>query len=312
MRILFMGTPQFALNSLRRLLDAGENVVGIVTQPDRPRGRGKIITPPPVKAFAQERDLVVYQPQTLRDLTVLKQLRDLGPELIVVVAYGKILPREILNLPPHGCINIHASLLPRYRGAAPIQWALLKGEEVTGVTSMYMSEGLDEGDIILQSEVAILPTDTMGSLHDKLACTGAELLLETVAKIKSGTAPRIPQPEKGVSFAPPLDRSHQLINWGNPAPHIWYQVRALNPRPGATTYWQGSVLKVWDVAPRVENGEKHDLGEVVAVDKEEGILVQTGKDLLQLKVLQPAGRRKMSASDFARGYGIREGVILGK
>ncbi|NLP18757.1 MAG: methionyl-tRNA formyltransferase [Firmicutes bacterium] len=312
MRILFMGTPQFALDSLQLLLEAGKQLVGVITQPDRPRGRGRIITPSPVKALAQKKNLLVYQPQDLKDPAVLKKLGTLQPHLIVVVAYGKILPREILDLPTKGCINLHASLLPRYRGAAPIQWALMKGERITGVTTMYVDEALDEGDIILQSEVPILSSDTMGSLHDKLSSAGAELLLETVEKISSGTAPRTPQPEKGATFAPPLKRSHEILDWTRTARELWFQVRALNPRPGATTYWRGSILKVWDVAPVRENGKEEQPGEIVAVDKREGIFVKTGSGLLHLKELQPAGKQRMSASDFARGYGAKVGVVLGK
>lgn len=312
MRILCMGTPRFALPSLQLLLEAGKNLVGVVTQPDRPRGRGRIITPPPVKTWAQEQDLLVYQPQDLKDPALVKRLGILQPDLIVVVAYGKILPREILELAPKGCINLHASLLPRYRGAAPIQWALLKGEEITGVTTMYVDEALDEGDIILQSELAILPTDTMGSLRDKLARVGAELLLQTVAKIESGTAPRTPQPEKGVTFAPPLKRSHEILNWSRTAQELWFQVRALNPSPGATTYWHGSILKIWDVVPWGENGGEQEPGELVTVDRREGILVKTGSGFLHLKELQPAGKQRMSASDFARGYGAKAGAILGR
>ncbi len=312
MRIIFMGTPQFALNSLQLLLEKGEKVVAVVTQPDRPRGRGRVITPSPIKAFAHDKGLLVYQPKDLRSSTAFARLAALEPDLIVVVAYGRILPREILGLPAKGCINLHASLLPRYRGAAPIQWALLEGERMTGVTTMYVSEALDEGDIIMQSEVPILSMDTFGSLHDKLAHIGAKLLLNTIARIRSGTALRIPQPQKGVSFAPPLKRCHEILDWSRKARDLWFQVRALSPRPGATTYWQNSILKVWEVFPGEERDLKGKWGEVVAVDKQDGIFVKTGGGLLHLKELQPAGKQKMSASDFARGYGIEPGAIFGK
>ncbi|HHW54192.1 MAG: methionyl-tRNA formyltransferase [bacterium] len=310
MRILFMGTPEFALISLEKLIEAGEEVVGVITQPDRPRGRGRRVTASPVKAFAQEKAIPVYQPERLKDGEVLEKLAGFAPDLIVVVAYGKILPREVLELPPLGCINVHASLLPRYRGAAPIHWAIIRGEGVTGVTTMYIDEGMDTGDIILQEEVPILPEDNAGTLHDKLAHAGARLLLDTVARIKAGTAPRIPQPEEGVSYAPPLERTDEILDWNRPARQLWFQVRGLNPWPGAMTYWQGEILKVWEVSPLKGDGDAAP-GEIIAVDKQEGILVGTGKGLLRLEVVQPAGKRRMTASDFARGYGVKEGLFFG-
>ena len=302
MRILFMGTPEFALISLEKLIEAGEEVVGVITQPDRPRGRGRRVTASPVKAFAQEKAIPVYQPERLKDGEVLEKLAGFAPDLIVVVAYGKILPREVLELPPLGCINVHASLLPRYRGAAPIHWAIIRGEGVTGVTTMYIDEGMDTGDIILQEEVPILPEDNAGTLHDKLAHAGARLLLDTVARIKAGTEPRIPQPEEGVSYAPPLERTDEILDWNRPARQLWFQVRGLNPWPGAMTYWQGEILKVWEVSPLKGDGDAAP-GEIIAVDKQEGILVGNGKGLLRLEVVQPAGKRRMTASDFARGHG---------
>lgn len=310
MRILFMGTPEFALISLEKLIEAGEEVVGVITQPDRPRGRGRRVTASPVKAFAQEKAIPVYQPERLKDGEVLEKLAGFAPDLIVVVAYGRILPREVLELPPLGCINVHASLLPRYRGAAPIHWAIIRGEGVTGVTTMYIDEGMDTGDIILQEEVPILPEDNAGTLHDKLAHAGARLLLDTVARIKAGTAPRIPQPEEGVSYAPPLERTDEILDWNRPARQLWFQVRGLNPWPGAMTYWQGEILKVWEVSPLKGDGDAAP-GEIIAVDKQEGILVGTGKGLLRLEVVQPAGKRRMTASDFARGYGVKEGLFFG-
>ncbi|MDI9568180.1 MAG: methionyl-tRNA formyltransferase [Bacillota bacterium] len=310
MRILFMGTPEFALISLEKLIEAGEEVVGVITQPDRPRGRGRRVTASPVKAFAQEKAIPVYQPERLKGGEVLEKLAGFAPDLIVVVAYGKILPREVLELPPLGCINVHASLLPRYRGAAPIHWAIIRGEGVTGVTTMYIDEGMDTGDIILQEEVPILPEDNAGTLHDKLAHAGARLLLDTVARIKAGTAPRIPQPEEGVSYAPPLERTDEILDWNRPARQLWFQVRGLNPWPGAMTYWQGEILKVWEVSPLKGDGDAAP-GEIIAVDKQEGILVGTGKGLLRLEVVQPAGKRRMTASDFARGYGVKEGLFFG-
>lgn len=310
MRILFMGTPEFALVSLQKLLEAGEKVIGVVTQPDRPRGRGRRVTASPVKALALKKNIPVYQPERLKDIDAIEKLRSFAPDLIIVVAYGKILPREVLHIPPLGCINLHASLLPRYRGAAPIHWALLRGEEVTGVTTMYVDEGMDTGDIILQEEVPILPEDNVGTLHDKLADTGARLLLDTVARIKTGTAPRIPQPEEGVTYAPPLERTDEILDWNKPARELWFQVRGLNPWPGAMTYWQGELLKVWEVFP-LEKGGDAAPGEVIAVDKREGILVGTGEGILRLDQVQPAGKQKMTASDFARGYGVKGGLFFG-
>ncbi|MGI6576226.1 MAG: methionyl-tRNA formyltransferase [bacterium] len=319
MRILYMGTPQFAVESLQQLIKDGEEVVGVVTQPDRPQGRGKKIAPPPVKVFADAKGLPVFQPEKLKDNLVIEKLSSFCPDVIVVVAYGKILPREVLSLPPQGCINLHASLLPKYRGAAPIHWALLRGEDVTGVTTMYMDEGLDTGDIIYQQEVPISPADTAGSLYTKLAAAGGKLLVKTIVQIKKGCAPRIPQNEQEATYAPPLERKDEVIDWSRSAQELWLQVRGLNPEPGATTYWEGKNLKVWEAVPFAEvefqEGQQDEMrgnpGQVLSVDNKAGVLVSTGAGLLQLHKVQPAGKKVMLACDFARGYRVEPGMSFG-
>ena len=244
MDIVFMGTPDFAVPCLEKLCESEiSNVVGVITQPDRKRGRGQNLQAPPVKEAALDYDVEVYQPQKVTSEEGLDKLKEWNPDLIVVVAYGQILSKKVLELPELGCINVHASLLPKYRGAAPLHHVLINGEEVTGVTTMQMDEGMDTGDKILQEEVKIIPQDTVGSLHDRLSALGAKLLLETLNRIEAGTAPRISQDDEEATYAPKVTKDDGEIDWQKSAQDIWNMIRGMNPWPGAYTYKDGEILK---------------------------------------------------------------------
>ena len=306
-----MGTPDFALPSLEVLVSSPHRVVGVVTQPDRPRGRGKKVQPPPVKVRALSLGLPVFQPQRVKEEGFVDLVRGLAPDAVVVVAYGQILPPSILRLPPYGCINLHASLLPRYRGAAPIQRAIMNGEKETGVTTMLMDEGLDTGGILLQRRVPIYEEDTAGKLHDRLAREGAELLLETLDLLARGDLAPRPQDHRLATYAPPLTPEDELIDWRRPARDLYNQVRALNPWPVARTWLEGKVLKVWRAAasPLPPPAEAQP-GEVVLSRKE--LVVATGVGCLALLEIQLEGGKRLPAEDFLRGRPIPEGTVLGK
>ncbi|RQD77815.1 MAG: methionyl-tRNA formyltransferase [Candidatus Syntrophonatronum acetioxidans] len=305
--LIFMGTPEFALPSLRALLKEGYQVKAVVTQPDRPSGRGGKIKVSPVKEEALIHGLEVLQPSSL-DRDFIDKMRHIKPDILVVVAYGKILPPDLLNIPPLGCINLHASLLPRYRGAAPIHRAVINGEKITGVTTMYMKEGMDTGDIILQEEARIDEKETAGSLHDRLAEKGAKLLIKTLELIQEGKAPSILQEEEKASYAPPLKREEELIDWRKSAAGIFNKVRGMNPWPGAYTCWKGKRLKVWN-SRVVDQKALYNPGEIIRVDKE-GILVGTGKGTLLITRVQISGGRKMKAGEFIRGKDMKAGELL--
>ncbi|MGB9885544.1 MAG: methionyl-tRNA formyltransferase [Moorellales bacterium] len=303
MRLVFCGTPDFALPSLKRLASSRHRVLAVVTQPDRPKGRGRIPQPPPVKQLAQKLGLEVRQPDKIKDPDFLAWLDSLRPEVLVVVAYGRILPPEMLDLPSRGSINLHASLLPRYRGAAPIHWAVINGETETGVTTMYITPELDAGDIILQRAVPIGERDTAGSLHDRLAEVGAELLVETLDRVEQGEAPRRPQEAGQATYAPPLKPEDEKIDWRWPARTVYNRVRGLNPWPGAYGRWRGKRVKVWwvELGERLAAGE-HKPGTIVAVD-ERGIEVACGDgQAVRIQQLQPEGKAVMTAAEFIRGY----------
>lgn len=309
LRIVFMGTPDFAVPSLTALQGSYHHILAVVTQPDRPKGRGYNLTPPPVKVWAQKFGLEVLQPVSMKDGNFLACLRSLAPDLIVTAAYGRILPKEVLFLPLKGSINVHASLLPAYRGAAPIHRAIINGEQRTGVTIMYMNEEMDKGDIIKQAVVSINPEDTAGSLHDRLARIGAELLLEVLDLIACGRAPRYPQDEAKASYAPPLRPGEGKIKWDEPAERLFNLIRGMTPWPGAYTFYRGKRLKVWKAQP-LDASYKASPGEVYMVS-DEGIAVGTSEGLLLLKEVQPAGKRKMTVNAFIKGYPISEGEVLG-
>ncbi|AZK46991.1 methionyl-tRNA formyltransferase [Paenibacillus lentus] len=313
MNIVFMGTPQFAVPSLESLLREGYNVVGVVTQPDRPQGRKRVLTPTPVKEAALKHGLPVLQPQRMRAPEAIEELAALKPDLIVTAAYGQILPKAVLDLPKHGCLNIHGSLLPKYRGGAPIQRSIINGEKETGITLMYMAEGLDTGDMIAKSVVPIEDEDTAGTMFEKLSMAGAELLLEQLPLIVEGRAERIPQNDAESTYAPNLSREDERIDWTSSSRAIYDRVRGLVPYSGGYTLWNDEVFKVWAVAKpvaRAENSAGGPTPGTVLNLSEQGIEVKTGDGSVLLTRVQPAGKRAMDASEFIRGGVMQPGTVL--
>lgn len=309
MKVIFMGTPDFSVGTLEALVLAGHEVVLAVTQPDKPKGRGKEMQFTPVKECALKYDIPVFQPRRVREAGCIEKLREYNADIIVVVAFGQILPKEILEMTTYGCVNVHASLLPKYRGAAPIQWAIIDGEKETGVTTMQMDEGLDTGDMLLKTVIPIEEKETGGSLHDKLAAAGAKLCVETLEALQHKTVTSISQGETTTSYAKMLDKQLGDIDWEQDAVAIERLIRGLNPWPSAYTNWNGKVMKIWDAD--VEEGEsKEKPGTIVKVEKN-GFYVQTGKGLLVVRELQIPGKKKMDAGAFLRGYQVKEGEILG-
>jgi methionyl-tRNA formyltransferase len=306
MRIVFMGTPDFAVPSLQALIDAGHDVCAVYTQPDKPQGRKQILTAPPVKTLALEHDIPVFQPNTLKNEDEQARLRELAPEVIIVVAYGKLLPKAVLDIPPHGCINVHGSLLPRWRGAAPIQWAVIAGDEMAGVTTMQMAEGLDTGDMLLTYETKVGEKETAGELFDRLAQSGAELLTETLVKLNDIT-PR-PQDDAQSCYAHMLDKQMAVIDWSKSAHEIDCLIRGLNPWPIALTTLSGERLKVFAAEKAAGNGEP---GTVLEADPKKGLTVACGEGALGLTEIQLVGGKRMKATDFLRGHVIEVGTKLG-
>jgi methionyl-tRNA formyltransferase len=304
-----MGTPRFACPALEALIAGPNPVVGVVCQPDRPRGRGLALAEPEVKQVATRHAIPVLQPEKVRDPAFADALRALAPDLVVVAAYGRILPRGVLELPSHGCINIHASLLPRHRGAAPIAWAIIAGDAVTGVTVMAMNEEMDAGDILLRRETAVAADETAGSLGDRLARLGAEAIVEAVAAPQAGTIRATPQPAAGITFAPRIDREQCRIDWGRAAVEIERQVRALAPAPSAFTRLEGRILKVHR-AVLVSAATNGPPGRVVAAGAD-GIVVATASGGLRLLEVQLEGRRRLAASAFVAGHRLAPGTCLG-
>ncbi len=304
-----MGTPDFAVFSLDALVKNGEEVVGVVTQPDKPKGRGYTLTPPPVKVYALEHGIEVFQPTTLKDGAFLETLEKLSPEMIVVVAYGKILPKYVLDYPKYGCINIHGSLLPKYRGAAPMQRAIMEGEKVTGVTSMYMAEGLDTGDMLIKAEMEILDDDNFESVHDKLGALGAKVLIETVEAAKCGTLNPIKQDDHFSTYAAKIEKAECLIDFSSDAREIHNRIRGLSPFPLAFTYLpSGRMLKI--VKAHFEDAaECGEYGKVVRADKN-GIAVTARGGLVVIDIATPEGKKAQSASDLINGRQISVGEIL--
>lgn len=305
MRIVFMGTPDFAVPSLQALIDAGHDVCAVYTQPDKPQGRKQILTAPPVKTLALEHDIPVFQPNTLKNEDEQARLRELAPEVIIVVAYGKLLPKAVLDIPPHGCINVHGSLLPRWRGAAPIQWAVIAGDEMAGVTTMQMAEGLDTGDMLLTYETKIGEKETAGELFDRLAQSGAELLTQTLVKLDEIT-PR-PQDDAQSCYAHMLDKQMAVIDWSKSAHEIDCLIRGLNPWPIALTTLSGERLKVFAAEKAAGNGEP---GTVLEADPKKGLTVACGEGALKLTEIQLVGGKRMKATDFLRGHAIEVGTKL--
>jgi len=324
MNIVFMGTAELSCASLEKLA-GNENfsIVGVVTQPDKPKGRELRLTPSPVKVLAEKLGLTVLQPPKARDEHFIRQLRDLKPDLMVVVAYGQILPQAILDVPPHGCLNVHTSLLPKYRGAAPIQWAIAEGEPETGVTIMKMDAGLDTGPILATRRTPILPGDDSQILHDRLAQLGAELLAETIPGYVAGTIPPRPQPTEGSTYAAKIKKDDGRIDWNLPAVKIWNRLRAFTPWPGAFTSWSPpfssspppntlerdvppQLLKIWKAEPLEKSGAT---GTVLTADKT-GIVVACGQGALKILELQREGGRRLTAEQFLTGNAIKPGMAF--
>jgi len=309
MRIVFMGTPDFAVPTLEALIGAGHEVIAVVTQPDKPKGRGKSVLMTPVKEKALAHAIPVYQPVRIRkDEEFISLLADMKPDVIVVVAFGQILPKAVLNIPRLGCVNVHASLLPRYRGAAPIQWCVINGEKETGITTMMMDVGLDTGDMLEQLVIPIERKETGGSLHDKLSAAGGRLIVSTLQKLENHTIERTPQAEENTCYAGMLEKSLGDIDWTADAVSIERLIRGLNPWPSAYTMWNNKTLKLWDADVSDKDYEGIP-GEVVSVTKD-SILVKTGNGTLSLKELQPEGKKRMDTGAFLRGYPVAEGTVF--
>ena len=298
MRVIFAGTPDFAASALAALIEAGHEILVVLTQPDRPKGRGMKLTPSPAKTLALQHNLPVWQPENLKDTAVQQQLRDLQADVMVVAAYGLLLPAAVLNIPEHGCLNIHASLLPRWRGAAPIQRAIEAGDVESGVCIMQMDVGLDTGDVLLSRNTPITDDTTAAQLHDALAVIGAEAIVEALAKLPELIA--VPQPEAGVTYAQKLSKADAEIDWALGAKQIHNKIRALNPVPGAWSSLNGQVIKVW-ASSVVEMSSTAVEGSIVVADKQ-GIAVQTGEGVVLITELQASGSKRMAAAAFVAGH----------
>lgn len=326
MKILFMGTPDFALESLKALYEAKYDIIGVVTNVDKPKGRGMKLIAPPVKEYALEKNLNIFQPQKVKNnVEFIEEIKKLNPDLICVVAYGKILPQELLDIPKYGCVNVHGSLLPQYRGSAPIQWAVLNGDKKTGITTMFMNAGMDTGDMILKEEVQIGEDETTGELWDKLKIIGAQLLVKTVKSIEDGTVKRTPQPEEG-TMAPMLSKDIAKINWEEQsAKQIKNLVRGVNPIMGAYSYLNDKKIKFWKVQVLTEQelldkfkelqeykGHLKGIqaGTVLFSDDKNGLFIKANDDILQVLEIQGENSKKMSINDFLRGNKIDIGSIF--
>ena len=310
MKIVFMGTPGFAVNSLNALACAGHEIVGVVTQPDKPVGRKRIITKSPVKMYAEAKGIAVYQPRRIRDAEAVAYISEWEPDLIVTAAYGQILPLELLEMPRLGAINVHASLLPKYRGAAPINRAIIDGEKVTGITIMHMTEQMDAGDIILQKEIEIGSTITAGELTDLLSEIGAELLVDAVALIAGGEVRTVKQDELLVTYAPMIKREDELIDFARSSEAIANQIRGLNPTPNAYTYRDGTVFKV--ISAEANNGSvEAEPGTIVEINKDQ-LVVATGDGSISLFEVQPAGKKAMTIAQFLQGTRLQKGDRFGE
>lgn len=306
-----MGTPEFSVPTLEALI-AHHDVIGVVTQPDKRKGRGKAMACPPVKETALKHNISVYQPVKVREEAFVETLKELEPDVIVVVAFGQILPESILNIPKYGCINVHASLLPKYRGAAPIQWAVINGEKETGITTMYMAKGLDTGDMIDKIVIPVEPKETGETLHDKLSAAGGKLILETLAKLEAGTGVRIPQNDAESSYAGMLTKELGEIDWTKSAAAIERLIRGLNSWPSAYTHMNGKTLKIWDADVKADpaNGQTAVPGTVTDV-KKDCFYVQTGDGQLKVNEVQLQGKKRMPVQAFLLGYPVKKGMVYG-
>lgn len=310
MKIVFMGTPDFAKESLEAIYNAGHEILGVVTNPDKPKGRGMKLVMSPVKEYAISKNLKIYQPEKVRkNNEFIEQIKKLKPDVICVVAYGKILPKELLEIPTLGCINVHGSLLPKYRGAAPIQWAIINGDKITGITTMYMDIGMDTGDMILSKEVEIGENETTGELWERLSKIGAELLVETLKKVEEGTAPRIPQ-GKDFSMAPMLDKEMSKIDWDNKtAIEIKNLVRGLNPIMGTYSFLNGKKIKFWEVNIENLNNDNRNIinGTVVKSDSKDGLYIKAKDGIIKVLEIQGENSKKMNIQEFLRGNSVKVG-----
>lgn len=310
MRIVFMGTPEFAVPSLTALLRSDHTVVGVVTQPDKPKGRGQELAASPIKQLAGQHKIATLQPLKMKDPAFLDSLADLKPDLIVVAAFGRILPKVILDLPPRGCINVHASLLPKYRGAGPIQWAIIRGEHETGITTMLMDEGMDTGAILLQEPLPIAPDDTAGTLSAKLAEVGGRLLITTITQFETGALLPKPQDPAQATMAPLLKKEDGLLDWTLPALELADRIRGLTPWPGAYTYLGADRWVIWTASAQDQTAAGKPPGTVLNASKE-GLLVATGSGLLRIVEFQPANSRRMSVAQYLAGHALAPGLRLG-
>jgi methionyl-tRNA formyltransferase len=310
MRIVFMGTPEFSVPSLAALLASEHTVVGVVTQPDRPKGRGQALAESPIKQLATRHKIPILQPLKMKDPTFLETLASWKPDLIAVTAFGRILPKVVLDLPPKGCINVHASLLPKYRGAGPIQWALIRGERETGITTMLMDEGMDTGAILLQEKVSITPDDTAVTLSAKLAEVGGRLLVETLARLEKGMVTPQPQDSSRATMAPLLKKEDGLLDWTMPAPDLANRVRGLSPWPGAYTYLGEDRWVIWKAEAVDRSTTAVPPGTIMDATKE-GLLVATGIGALRILEFQPANSRRMSVAQYLAGHTLAPGMWLG-
>ena len=309
MKAVFMGTPDFAVGTLEELIHSRHEVAAVVTQPDKPKGRGKAMQFPPVKEVAVRENIPVYQPRRVRDPEFIKILKEIDPDVIVVVAFGQIIPQEIIDLPKFGCINVHGSILPKYRGAAPIQWAVIDGEKESGVTTMQMDAGLDTGDMLLKTIIPLEKEETGGSLFEKLSTAGAKLLIETLEKLEEGSIVPEKQGESPTPYAKMLTKEMGDLDWKKDAVLLEQLIRGLNPWPSAYTHLNGKTLKIWS-AEVEERETKEKPGTVVEVNKKE-LKVQTGKGILSLKEVQIEGKKRMEIDAFLRGNTVKEGIVLG-
>ena len=307
MKIVFIGTPEFAVPTLEALIEK-HNVAAVVTQPDKPKGRGKKMIFSAVKEKAVENNIKVYQPTKVRDGEFVEILKEYEPDVIVVVAFGQILSEDILNIPKYGCINVHGSILPKYRGAAPIQWSIINGEEFGGVTTMYMAKGLDSGDMILKAEEKIKDDDTYGTLYDRLSYIGADLLIKTLDLIERGKVVRVPQNDDDATLAPMITRDMEHIDWDNTSENVVNLIKGLNPQPVSYTMYNDEKLKIWfaEVEKTEYSGE---IGEIVDVRKKD-FVVKTKKGAVAVKEVQAQGGKKMTADAYMRGHTIEKGIIL--
>ena len=312
MKVVYMGTPDFAVGALEALIEAGHQVTAVVTQPDKPKGRGKEVQMSPVKACALKYNIPVLQPVKIKEAEAVETLRTYQADIFVVAAFGQILSEEILAMPKYGCVNIHASLLPKYRGAGPIQWAIINGEKITGVTIMRMDKGLDTGDMLFQKEVAIAPDETADTLHDKLAEAGARLIVEALAKIEAGDVTPVKQKDEESCYAKMLTKAMGRIDWQMEAEKLDCLIRGLISWPGASTVFRGKILKIWKeevVSEQDGFNAKAQPGTVVRVEKD-AFYVQTGKGILKILEVQPEGKKRMAVKDFLLGYPVKAGETL--